>query len=258
MRINQIFLFAFFSFMAITNVFAQMKILVADARPRPPELTADEKTGTANGPWVSVLNEAAASIGYQVQWRVVPFPRTLDDAKNGAVDIVPGIYIDEQRKAIMEFVGPIGTERRPIRFLVREGKEHQLKSYDDLKKMRVGIKRGSLYFPQFDQDSSINRVASQDDDNMVKMLIANRFDTMIVNNVDAASAALTRNAIKGTAWADYQAERALPRYYGISKRSKHNAASLSSALTEALKTMRKNGRIAEIYKQHGLAFKDWE
>ncbi len=93
---------------------------------------------------------------------------------------------------------------------------------------------------------------------MVKMLVANRFDTMIVNNVEAASAALTRNAIKGTAWADYQAERTLPRYYGISKRSKHNAAILAPALTEASKTMRKNGRIAEIYKQHGLAFKDWE
>lgn len=237
---------------------AQDKILISDARPRPPEIFADEKTGAASGPWVTVLNEAAKKIGYSIQWRIVPFTRTLEDAKNGTTDIVPGIYIDDDRKNYMEFVGPVGTEHSPVRFLVLEGQEHQLKTYDDLKKLRIGIKRGSIYFPQFDQDKSIQRVASQDDDNMVKMLVAGRFDAMIVNNVEAASVALERNQVRGTAWADYKPARAMPRYYGISKRTKHNVEVLVPALTEVLKSMNKSGRIAEIYRLHGLNFKDWE
>jgi polar amino acid transport system substrate-binding protein len=246
------------AWLVIGTANAQNKVLIADARPRPPEIFADEKTGVASGPWVAILDEAAKKIGYSVQWRIVPFTRALEEAKNGSTDIVPGIYIDEDRKSYMEFVGPVGTEHSPVRFLVREGQEHQLKSYEDLKKMRIGIKRGSIYFPQFDQDKSIQRVASQDDDNMVKMLVAGRFDAMIVNNVEAASVALERNQIRGTAWAEYKPARAMPRYYGISKRTKHNVAILGPALAEALKAMGKSGRIAEIYQQHGLNFKEWE
>jgi polar amino acid transport system substrate-binding protein len=181
----------------------------------------------------------------------VPFPRTLENIKTGVTDIVPGIFMNEERKSNIEFLGPIGTERAPVRFLMRTGQEHLLKSYEDLKKLSVGVKRGTLYFPQFDKDHTIRRVTAQDDHNMVKMLVAGRFDVMIVNDKEATAIALDRNQITGTTWADYLASRALERYFGFSKHSKHSA--LAAPFSESLKLMVKNGRVAEIYQQAGLS-----
>nr|WP_315484453.1 transporter substrate-binding domain-containing protein [uncultured Undibacterium sp.] len=242
--------------MSINTVFAQAKILKADARPRPPEIVTDEQTGTVSGPVVEILNEAARSLGYQVQWRIVPFPRTLEDLKTGVTDIVPGIFMNEERKSYMEFLGPVGTERAPVRFLMRTGQTNLLKSYEDLKKLKVGVKRGTLYFPQFDKDQAIRRVAAQDDHNMVKMLVAGRFDVMIVNDKEAAAVALERNQVTGTTWADYLASRALERYFGFSKRSKHSA--IAAPFSKALKSMVKNGRVSEIYQQADLSFKEYQ
>lgn len=239
-----------------STTYAQSKILTADARPRPPEIVTDEQTGNVSGPIVDIFNEAAKNLGYQVQWRIVPFPRTLEDLRTGVTDVVPGIFMNEERKSYIEFLGPIGTERAPVRFLMRTGQEHLLKSYADLKKLKVGVKRGTLYFPQFDTDKSIQRVAAQDDHNMVRMLVAGRFDVMIVNDKEAAAVALERNQVTGTSWADYLASRALQRYFGLSKQSKHRAA--ASAFSDAIKLMVKNGRVAEIYQQAGLSFKEYE
>jgi hypothetical protein len=50
----------------VSTSFAQSKILIADARPRPPEINTDEPTGNVSGPIVDIFNEAAKKLGYQV------------------------------------------------------------------------------------------------------------------------------------------------------------------------------------------------
>ncbi|MBC3872980.1 substrate-binding periplasmic protein [Undibacterium flavidum] len=243
-------------FLPMEDLSAQGKILLADARPRPPEIVADDRTGLITGPIVVILNEAAASLGYQVQWRIAPFPRTLEDMKNGITDLVPGVFKSDERAMFMEFLGPIGVESHPVLFLTRAGQEQQIKAYDDLKKMKIGVKRGTLYFPQFDLDKTMHRVGAHDDHNMVKMLIAGRFDVMIVNDKEAALAALTPAENARVAWSEYQASRSLARYYGMSKFSRHKL--LAPALSNSLRDMVKRGRVAEIYRDFGLSFKNYQ
>lgn len=240
----------------LENLYAQGKFLHADARPRPPEIVTDERTGVISGPVVVILNEAAAKLGYQVQWRIAPFPRTLEDMKSGAIDLVPAIFQSEERAVFMNFLGPIGVESNPVLFLTRAGQEQQIKSYDDLKKLRIGVKRGTLYFPQFDMDKTMQRVASYDDSNMVKMLIAGRFDVMIVNDKESVLAALTPAEKNRVAWSEYQATRALARYFGMSKFSKHKH--LAPALSNTIRDMAKQGRVTEIYRDFGLSYKTYQ
>lgn len=240
----------------LKNLHAQGKLLHADARPRPPEIVADERTGVVTGPIVVILNEAAAKLGYQVKWRIVPFPRTLEDLKSGMTDLVPGIFKSEERAVFMNFLGPIGTESNPVLFLTRAGQEQQIKAYDDLKKLKIGVKRGTLYFPQFDVDKTMQRVGSHDDSNMVKMLIAGRFDVMIVNDKESVLAALTSAEKNQVAWSEYQATRALERYYGMSKFSQYKH--LAPTLSNTLRAMVKQGRVAEIYRDFGLSYKTYQ
>lgn len=256
MPIRHYLLVVLLALLPLENLYAQGKLLLADARPRPPEILADERTGVVSGPIVVILNEAAANLGYQLRWRIAPFPRTLEDLRTGITDLVPGIFKNEERATFMDFLGPIGVESNPVLFLTRAGEEQRIKAYEDLRKLKIGVKRSTLYFPQFDIDKSMQRVGSHDDSNMVKMLLAGRFDVMIVNDKESVLAALTPAEKAHVGWSEYQATRSLSRYYGMSKFSKHKH--LAPALSKSLRNMIKRGRVAEIYRDFGLSFKAYQ
>lgn len=241
---------AVLSVVVTTSVLAQPKVLMGDVRLRPPEMLIDEKTGARSGPLLEVFSEAAKRVGYAVEWRAVPFPRSLEQLKTGDTDIVPRLVMTDDRKAFVEFLGPIGVQPTEIEFLVKSGKEHALKSYDDLKKLSVGVKRKTAYFEQFDTDKSICRMEALDDDNLAQMFNSERFDTMIVLDKPAVEKILKNKGISGYAWADYKVPLKLGIYFGMAKTSKH--AAVAKPLSEALAGMVKSGRVAEIYKKFNV------
>lgn len=235
----------------LANASAQPLVLKADARARPPEMVMDERMGVPSGPLVEVLEEAAKSLGYTVKWRSVPFTRSLEQLKTGETDIVPRLMVTEDRKLFVDFLGPIGVRPSFVEFLVRAGDEHRLKSYDDLKTLLVGVKRGTAYFERFDSDRTIRRMESVDDENMARMFAFGRFDTMIVLDRPALEHMLKDQRIGNYAWADYKVPLALPIYFGMAKASRH--AGSAKLLSDALKKMASSGRVAEIYKKFDLA-----
>lgn len=236
---------------AAHHVWAQDKVLVADSRMRPPEMTVDEKAGSSAGPLLDVFNEAAGKLGYTVQWRPVPFARSLDQLKSGATDIVPRFIMTEERREFAEFLGPIGVQHAEIEFLVRSGLENRLKSYADLHALPVGVKRKTVYFDQFDKDKAIRRMEATDDDQLAAMFNAKRFDVIIVLDKPAIERAFKEKGISDYAWATFKVPIALGVYFGMSKASKH--AGVAAQLSSTLKEMVKSGRVAKIYKNSGVA-----
>lgn len=55
-----------------------------------------------------------------------------------------------------------------------------IKEYQDLTKLNVGVKRGTAYFEQFDNDNNIRKTVVADDYNLARMLEAKRIDAIIV------------------------------------------------------------------------------
>jgi polar amino acid transport system substrate-binding protein len=233
-----------------THLYAQSSVLLADARHRPPEMIVDEVNDRVSGPLIEILNEAARIRGYKISWQIRPFTRTLKQLETGDTDLAPGVMVNAERQGFVEFIGPFGYDHRPVSFLVRSEDRHRLTSYDELKKIRVGVKQGTIYFPRFDADATIQRIDSKDDLNMVQMLARKRFDAMIVNDKDAAESVIRTHQLSGLSWADYEVPRSLPRYYALSKKSRHRA--LGPALSATIRSMSASGRIGEIYQAHGL------
>jgi polar amino acid transport system substrate-binding protein len=232
---------------------AQEKILRASFRLRPPELFIDEKTKNFTGPLKDILDEAAAKIGYKVIWTEVPFARSivfeLEEGKGS--DIVPRVHFTEDRARFMEFLGPIGYQQRNVHFLVKKGNENLVNTYQDLHKVMVGAKRRSLYFDEFFEDTKIRKVFGEDDNNLVRMFVANRFDTMIVIDKDALELELKNQQVLNYSYANYKFIQELGNYYAISKKSKliHLAPQLQKALAEMLA----DGQILSIYNQYNIS-----
>ncbi len=232
------------------------KVLKADVRPRPPEMVANEKTGESAGPLLDVLNEAVRSIGYCVEWRIAPFPRSLAELEMGSVDLVPRLVMTEERKRFANFLGPIAVKQTAIEFLVKRGRENTLKSYEDLRSLTVGAKRGTVYFEPFNKDAAIKRFEAPDDENLAKMFAANRVDVLIVLDRPAIEKVLKDLGIVGYAWAAYKEPVQLGIYFGMSKASKHIA--MGEALSNGLKAMAKSGRVNDIYAAHNAPPPDRE
>ena len=253
---SQRYVFTFLGWLVSTLLHAECantprdKVLKADVRHRPPEMVVNEKSKSSAGPLLDVLNEAARTVGYCVEWRIAPFPRSLVELETGSVDLVPRLVLTEERKRFASFLGPIAVKPTAIEFLVKRGKEDSLKSYDDLLSLRVGAKRGTAYFEQFNKDTSIKRFEAPDDENLAKMFDANRIDVLIVLDRPAIEKVLNELNIVGYAWAPYREPVQLGIYFGMSRASRHYAS--AEALSNALKAMAKSGRVNDIYAAHNV------
>ncbi len=242
-------LFLALSLLSIAGtVLAEDSSLRADYRQRPPEMVIDEKTGRFSGPLIDILEEAARKIGHRIKWRKAPFQRNYKELKLGLVDVVPRVILTEERKAFVAYLGPIGYQRKDIVFLVRKGREGLLKLYDDLHKIRVGTKRDTAYFKQFNEDKDINKILSLDDKNMAKMFAANRFDTMIILDVSAIEEALKDINFSDYSYANYRYVQKIGNYYGMSKKSPR--IGLYEKLNAALLGLARSGRVKEIYDNY--------
>lgn len=239
--------------MASGIAIAQENVLHASFRSRPPEMQIDEKTKTFSGPLRDILEEAAQSLGYKVSWTEVPFSRSLkyelEEGKGS--DIVPRVLYSDERRQYVEYLGPIGYQQKDIFFLVKKGQEELLNTYDDLKKIVVGAKRGTVYFKKFDEDASIQKILALDDKNMVHMFEAGRFDAMIVLDKEALEAELKNNHITAYSFANYKYVQKIGNYFAMSKKSK--VIALAPKLNQALLDMVKSGRVLAIYNQYHVA-----
>lgn len=247
---NKKFRIAFLSFFSLFLLFPTLswcsdKILVVDVRHRPMEMVVEGKN--YSGPLLDIIKEAAEGIGYKVYFYERHFSISMNLLKTGRIDILPRTFWTKEREEVIDYIGPIGYQKKPILFLVKVGNEKMIQKFEDLEKVIVGVKKGAFYFDEFHKNQNIKKMESIDDTNMVKMLfLGNRFDTMIINDKKSVEKALENEGIKEFAYTDYQYPRIIDNYYGITQN--HPA---KDKLQKALENMVKSGRIGEIYEKFG-------
>ncbi len=231
-----------------TLTHAEENILRADFRHRPPEMIIEGKNRL--GPLKDIIEEAAKKIGYKIKWRNAPFPRSLEDLKNGVIDILPRTVRIEEREKFINYLGPIGYQEKNILFLVKKGQENLINRYEDLKGLKIAVKRKAAYFKRFDEDTTLNKQGLRDDDNMVQMFDLGRFDTMAVLDPASLEKAMATYNITNYAYANYKHIQNSGNYYGMSKKSSN--VGIYHQLNESLLNMAKSGEITKIYRRYGV------
>ena len=89
--------------------------------------------------------------------------------KKGDIDILPRTVRNDEREKFVNFLGPIAYQQKDILFLVKKGQEALINSYEDLKGLEIAVKRKASCFKRFDEDTTLKKQETLDDDNMVKM-----------------------------------------------------------------------------------------
>jgi polar amino acid transport system substrate-binding protein len=227
---------------------AQAADLTAHARPRPPELIVEN--GAISGPLKDVLDEVARATGMTVSWEVIPFARSLVNLRNKQPVIVPRVLKTVEREKFITFLLPIAEQYLHIHFIVKQGNESNISDYNSLRNHIIGVKRGSVYFEKFDNDTTLKKVFVTDDDLLCKMLEAGRIDILATIDLSATETMMKSLGYTNYSIAVYHEDIVSGNYFAIAKDGPLQAK--ADILNAALKDMVNKGRIEEIYRQYNL------
>lgn len=136
--------------------------------------------GTPGGMDIELLRMLAEKTGCRLKFVDLPFKRGLKMLEHGEVDIMVGVHRRPEREVYLHFLQPAYKNESSKAFFVLKGREHIIKKYEDLRKMKVGTGLGVRYFPRFDQDTHIQKYPLNTGEQHIKMLLAERIDTFIM------------------------------------------------------------------------------
>ncbi len=221
-----------------------------NVRNRPPDLNVDN--GKYSGPLKDILEKAAERAGHSVNWVEAPFKRAYEDAKSGRIDLVPRTFYRESRKTEVHYLDPVGYQEKDIVFFVKKGKENVVKSYDDLKNVSIGVKRGSAFYEKFDGDTSLNKVEGTEDEALVKMFIGDRFDVMVSIDPLGMKQEFEKLGFSDYSFTEYKHVKRTGVYYASSKkRYDTDRKSVYDSINDQIQKMVSSGEVSKIYESHG-------
>lgn len=197
-----------------------------------------------------IISALAGKFDAELVGKKVPFARRLMQLKNGEIDILAGLLKDESRETFAYFLNTPYKNKTNKVFIMRVGEGKHLESYDDLHNLRVGVQIGSKYFPRFDTDSEITKVASVKDENRLQMLLFKRFDALIHTDVYAADLVYRNGLEDKVEFAPFKYTKHNPVYIAVSKKSPlyDRREELEAALSEMLDS----GEIDQIIQSYFL------
>ncbi len=202
------------------------------------------------GAYTEIVRELVRRAGYQLQILACPLKRCLLMLEQGDADIIIGIQESPERARYLHYLKTAYRKRGSDKvFYVRKGKGQAIRSYEDLRPLRIGVKHGAANFARFEADTGLIKVAARDVATNFRKLALDRVDAVIVAE-DQGEAILSQLKLRGqlekTAYryVDTAAHRAI----GVGKNSVN--ATTIKALEAAMADMVRDGTVTELFRRH--------
>jgi len=233
-----------------SSVTAKNIVIKADCRQRPPEMTYDIKQKKCSGPLIDILNMAVNEVGAEVKWTRRPFQRSYSFLKRGKIDILPRVIKTKERKKDVKYFTAIGYQVKNIVFAVKKGHESDIQTFQDLQNFRICAKRGTAYFDEFNDNSSIYKVNCIDDTVLTKKFIRGRCAAAIILDIKAFEKVMKSMKFEDFTYAKYQYENKIGNHFAMSLKSIN--FKLFDKINNRLKQMNASGQINQIYQNYHL------
>ena len=149
--------------------------------PYPPYVMPE---GHPAGPGIDmeIALRALERLGVKATVRLAPFKRVLAMLEQGQADMTTTLSYRPERDAYLLWSEPYRTDTTYVFFTVK-GSPFDPAGLEDLRGRTVGMVRGFAYPQAFAEDPDIARVEAPHMESLVGMLLAGRFDAIIVNSM---------------------------------------------------------------------------
>ena len=180
-----------------------------------------------------------------------PWRRCLEEVKKGRADFITSAAKTTAREAFLHFIEPPYILKETHAFYILSGSDVHIQKYEDLYNYKIGVTRGAIYFPRFDEDTKIKKHIVAQDNQRPKMLIVQRIDAFI-GKEEQIDYMVKMNGYKGKIIkSPYKniAEK-YPSYMALSKKSRH--VKLIPQLSKVMKQLVNEKKVNEIMKKYRL------
>ena len=131
---------------------------------------------------MEIALRALENLGIRPTVRLAPFPRVLAMLEQGQADMTTTLSHRPERDAYLLWSEPYRTDTAYVFFTVKSSPFEPAR-LEDLRGRTVGMVRGFAYPQAFAGDADIARVEAPHMESLVGMLLAKRFDAIIVNSM---------------------------------------------------------------------------
>ena len=192
------------------------KVIVAFSEFPPYKMSVD---GKPEGIDVEVLQEIGRQMGIALEFRNGTLEECLEMMKQGTADLMTSLLRRAEREPYILYVQPRYRTRSDKVFYVFKERQTPIRTYDDLKPLKIGVKAGTKYALQFDNDQELNKLSAQSIKINISKLVAGQIDTFITTETEGDYWIKTLGLQDRITKASFKFQQLDPIYMGISKQS---------------------------------------
>ena len=144
-----------------------------------------QKDASSPGVSVEIIVEAFKTQGHTVDFKIMPWSRSLEEVKAGRVDVLVATWYTEDRTSYLKYSDPY--LENSLKFIKRSGDSFEYNGIDSLKGKTVGIVRNYGYGDEFLNAKTFKKPESNDFVSNAKKLTAKRIDLTLEDELVAKS-----------------------------------------------------------------------
>lgn len=175
--------------------------------------------GKHTGIDVDILQEIGKEMDFTLNFRNGTLEECLGMMKQGEADLMTSLLRRPERESHILYVQPRYQARSDKVFYVLTEHQKSIRTYDDLKTLKIGIKGGTNYAQSFDNDKELNKLPAQSIKINIAKLVAGQIDTFITTDTEGDYWIKTLGLQDRIAKAPFKFQQLDPTYMGISKKS---------------------------------------
>ncbi|WP_419813241.1 substrate-binding periplasmic protein [Bacterioplanoides sp.] len=219
--------------------------ITAAQDPWPPFIYEDGQSGLS----VELARAALASQGYQLELKILPWSRALNEVRKANIDLLIATWKTTQRNQFLYFSDSYISNR--ITFISRASTPFEYDGLLSLMGKSVGVARNYGYDDAFSQATHFNRYEAYDLTANLKKLARDRIDLTLDDEI-AARALMKSQGFHPQDFHFSQQPLSQNPLYVSSGISNPRGQQLINAFNRGLQTIKENGTYATILKKYGM------
>lgn len=134
-----------------------------------------------HGYYVDLVAQILRLSGYDVETKIYPWKRAIRMAREHKVDVLPGVWLDENQYPFLQFFQDVVLNYDLISFFVTENSPIENGMIQNMKGKIVGFYRSGAYGSKLFNEKAFKRYEIKGVDQAIKMLFAGRIDSYLAD-----------------------------------------------------------------------------
>lgn len=198
---------------------------------------------------VEIVTEALASQGHQVQFKIMPWTRALNEVKGGKVDILVATWFTEERTSFLKYSD--SYLENSLKFIKRSGDGFEYNGFSSLDGKSVGIIRNYGYGSEFLAATNFKKPEANDLISNVKKLKAKRIDLTLEDEL-VAKATISGAGMNVSDFAFTNSALSVNPIHVTSGLANPKHAEIIDAFNKGLAEIKANGTFDKILAKYGI------